>query len=168
MDDESAELAEYSAFYMENVPRLINFLVSQGWQISDASDRVQETMIDALPPTWASLEDPYAWCRKVAYRKACKQASRQSEAVVSDPEITGSLLIAANIDVEYLEARHELLYWLAQLRGDKQREVLVWTYDGATPAEIAAELEMSPATVRSTLRNARAALRRLQKGDDQE
>jgi RNA polymerase sigma factor (sigma-70 family) len=76
-------------------------------------------------------------------------------------------LIASNIDLEYLEARHELSYWLTQLRGDRQREVLVWTYDGATPVEIAAELGMSPATVRSTLRNARAVLRQLRKGAEQ-
>jgi RNA polymerase sigma factor (sigma-70 family) len=57
--------------------------------------------------------------------------------------------------------KYELLYWLAQLDGDRQREVLVWTYDGATPAEIAEELGMKPATVRSTLRNARVQLRRL-------
>jgi DNA-directed RNA polymerase specialized sigma24 family protein len=69
VDDESAALAEYSAFYLENVPRLVNFLVSQGWLISDAADCVQDTLIDALPPTWATLEDPYAWCRRVSYRK---------------------------------------------------------------------------------------------------
>lgn len=168
MGDQSAELAAYSKFYLENVPRLVNFLVSQGWPLLDAADCVQETLIDALPPTWATLGDPYAWCRRVAYRKACKLTRRQREAPVSDPELGGSPLIASNIDVEALEARHALLYWLTQLRSDKQRHVLVWTYDGATPAEIAAELGMKPATVRSTLRNARAALRRLREGDGQE
>ena len=40
--------------------------------------------------------------------------------------------------------------------------------DGATPSEIAAALKMAPATVRSTLRNARETLRRLraEDGDD--
>lgn len=40
-----------------------------------------------------------------------------------------------------------------------QRQVLVWTYDGATPAEIAAGLGMSPANVRSALRTAREKIR---------
>lgn len=69
----------------------------------------------------------------------------------------------------YFEADHEFLRWLALLDSGKQREVLAWTYDGATPVEIAAELGMNPATVRSTLRNARAALRRLRAaGGEQE
>lgn len=79
----------------------------------------------------------------------------------ADPELAGSPLVAAGTDVEHLESNHEFLCWLARLDGGKQREVLAWTYDGATPAEIAAELGMDPATVRSTRRNARAALRRL-------
>ncbi|MGH3939483.1 MAG: sigma factor-like helix-turn-helix DNA-binding protein [Pseudonocardiaceae bacterium] len=71
--------------------------------------------------------------------------------------------------MENFEASHEFLGWLARLSGHKQRQILVWTYDGATPAEIAAELGMHPATVRSTLRNARAALRRLRaEGGEQE
>jgi RNA polymerase sigma-70 factor (ECF subfamily) len=63
--------------------------------------------------------------------------------------------------MENFEAGHEFLRWLARLGSDRQRQILAWTYDGATPTEIAAELGMHPATVRSTLRNARAALRRL-------
>jgi RNA polymerase sigma-70 factor (ECF subfamily) len=53
------------------------------------------------------------------------------------------------------------LYWLGRLNSRRQREVLAWTYDGATPADIASELGVEPATVRSTLRNARAVLQRI-------
>jgi DNA-directed RNA polymerase specialized sigma24 family protein len=77
------------------------------------------------------------------------------------PSWLGSLLIAPGVDMEEFESKHEFLRWLDRLNGDNQREVLAWTYDGATPAEIAVELDMDPATVRSTLRNARAVLRRL-------
>jgi RNA polymerase sigma-70 factor (ECF subfamily) len=118
---QSTEVTEFSKFYVENVPRLVAFLVCEGVSVSDAADCVQETLIDALPPVWATLEYPYAWCRRVA----------------------------------------QFLRRLARLGSDRQRQILAWTYDGATPAEIAAELGMHPATVRSTLRNARAALRRL-------
>lgn len=159
--DQSAEVAEFSKFYIENVPRLVAFLVCQGVSVLDAADCVQETLIDALPPVWATLEYPYAWCRLVARRKACKLAQRRQEAPFADPELAGLPLVVPTTDVENFESNHEFLRWLARLGGGKQREVLAWAYDGATPAEIAAELSMDPATVRSTLRNARTALRRL-------
>jgi RNA polymerase sigma factor (sigma-70 family) len=167
--DQSAEIVEFSKFYMENVPRLIAFLACRGVSVIDAADCVQETLIDALPPVWGTLEYPYAWCRRVAHRKSCELAQRRREAPCADPELVGPPLVAAGVDVEYLESNHEFLYWLSRLGGGKQREVLAWTYDGAAPAEIAAELGMDPATVRSTLRNARAALRRLRAaGGEQE
>jgi RNA polymerase sigma factor (sigma-70 family) len=162
VSDQSAEITEFSKFYMENVPRLVTFLVCTGVSTVDAADCVQETLIDALPPVWATLNYPYAWCRRVAYRKACDLTKRrQREQPFADLEQVGSPLVAPNIDIEDLESKHEFLRWLARLNGGKQREVLAWTYDGATPAEIAEVLDMDPATVRSTLRNARAVLRRL-------
>jgi RNA polymerase sigma factor (sigma-70 family) len=168
VSDQSADIVEFSKFYMENVPRLTAFLVCQGVSVIDAADCVQETLIAALPPVWATLEYPYAWCRRVAYRKSCDLAQRQ-EALFADPELAGSPLVAASVELEHFEAHHEFLRWLARLGSSKQRTVLAWTYDGATPAEIAAELNMDSATVRSTLRNARAALRRLRAaGGEQE
>jgi RNA polymerase sigma factor (sigma-70 family) len=161
VSDQSAEVTEFSKFYMENVPRLVGFLVYAGVSMIDAADCVQETLIDALPPVWGTLQCPYAWCRCVAYRKACDLARRRREEPFAYPEQVGSPLIASDIDMEKFESEHEFLHWLARLNGDKQRQVLAWTYDGAAPAEIAEALDMDPATVRSTLRNARAMLRRM-------
>jgi RNA polymerase sigma factor (sigma-70 family) len=169
VSDQSTEVAEFSKFYIENVPRLVAFLVCEGFSVIDAADCVQETLIDALPPVWATLRHPYAWCRLVAHRKACDLAQRRRETPFADPELAGSPLIAHGFDMENFESDHDFLRWLARLDGSKQREILAWTYDGATPAEIAAQLDMDPATVRSTLRHARAALRRLRaKGGEQE
>jgi RNA polymerase sigma factor (sigma-70 family) len=169
VSDQAGEVAEFSKFYIENVPRLVAFLVCEGVSVIDAADCVQETLIAALPPVWATLEYPYAWCRRVAHRKACDLGQRRREAPFADPELAGLPLVAAGIGVENFESNHEFLGWLARLGGGKQREVLAWAYDGATPVEIAAELGMDPATVRSTLRNARAALRRLRaEGGEQE
>jgi len=36
---------------------------------------------------------------------------------------------------------------------------MAWTYDGATPSEIATELQITPEAVRSNLKKARTALR---------
>jgi RNA polymerase sigma factor (sigma-70 family) len=166
---QSAEVTEFSKFYVENVPRLVAFLVCEGVSVSDAADCVQETLIDALPPIWATLEYPYAWCRRVAHWKACDLIQQRREAPFADPELAVSPLLAPGLDMENFEARYEFLRWLIRLGSDRQRQVLAWTYDGARPAEIAAELGMHPATVRSTLRNARTALRKVRaEGGEQE
>jgi RNA polymerase sigma factor (sigma-70 family) len=159
--DHSTEISEYSKFYKENVERLIAFLMLQGWTRLDAADCVQETLIAALPPTWSTIENPVAWCRKVAYRKACDLLKRDREEPVDDLERAGTPLIVPGTELNDLEQGDRFLYWLKQLSGHRQREVMVWTWDGATPAEIAAALDLNPATVRSVLRDARAALRRL-------
>jgi DNA-directed RNA polymerase specialized sigma24 family protein len=99
VDDRWAEIAEYSAFYMENAPRLVTFLICQGWSGSDAADCVQETLIEALKK-WPALKHPYPWCRKVSYRKARELASRRREELTPDPELAGSPLIASDTDLE--------------------------------------------------------------------
>lgn len=160
MDDRAAEL-EFEKFYMEHVPRLMAFLIYQGLPLTDAADCAQDTMIDAWA-VWATLEYPYAWCRRVAHRNAICRHKRLPEVPVADPAIgVGRVLINPGADLEEFERNHEFLHWLTRLEGPKQRMVMAWTYDGATPAEIAAALEMDPATVRSTIRNARAKLRTL-------
>lgn len=166
MTDRSAEIAEFSKFYVETAPRLTAFLISLGWSTSDAADCVQETLIAALPPMWITLSNPLAWCRLVAYRKACNLARQRREIPVWDPEQSGSPLITPGADLDDLEQAHQFLYWLSRLDGFKQREVLVWTFDGATPTEIATGLNMNPATVRSILRDARVALRRIRDGGE--
>jgi RNA polymerase sigma-70 factor (ECF subfamily) len=140
--DPRQELAEFAAFYSETVPRLVTFLICQGATLADAADLAQDTLVEAMPPVWQTLLQPYSWCRTVAYRKLCALWKR-GVPPVGDPELAGSPL-----------------YWLDQLRGDRQRAVLVCTYDGATTDETAELLEMAPANVRSTLRNARESLRR--------
>jgi RNA polymerase sigma factor (sigma-70 family) len=157
--DPGREMAEFSAFYREQVPRLVTFLICQGATLADAADCVQDTLIEALPPAWGTLTNPYPWCRTVAYRKLCALWQRRVPPV-EDPELAGSPLIAPNRDLDLFEQGQDFLYWLDQLRGDRQRAVLVCTYDGASTEEIAELLEMAPANVRSTLRNARVWLRR--------
>lgn len=152
-------MAEFSAFYRENVPRLVTFLICQGATLADAADCVQDTLVEAMPPVWSTLQRPYPWCRTVAYRKLCALWKR-GVPPVEDPELAGSPLIAPNRDLDLFEQHQDFLYWLDQLNGERQRAVLVCTYDGADTEETAELLEMAPANVRSTLRNARESLRR--------
>ena len=163
--DASDDMSAFSKFYIENAPRLTTFLVCQGVPFADAADCVHETLIDALPPVWATLTHPYAWCRTVAYRKACTLWKRR-ELPMAEPDQAGSPLITPDQELETCEQNLAFLHWLGRLEGPQQRAVLVWTYDGATPREIAEILEMNPATVRSTLSAARAALRRIRQAEE--
>lgn len=44
---------------------------------------------------------------------------------------------------------------------------MAWTYDGCTPTEIAEELKMNPEAVRSSLKKARATLKKLLKENEE-
>jgi RNA polymerase sigma-70 factor (ECF subfamily) len=158
---EAAPDRGYAQFYRAAVPRLVRFLIAQGLSSNDAVDCVQDTLIDALPPTWDTLDNPYAWCRLVAYRKMCRLVRDRRETPSSEPERLGDVLVGALPDAAEIEHEIDLLSWLAKLTSTNQRTVLAWTYDGATPAEIASVLGMHPDTVRSTLRHARQAMRRV-------
>jgi RNA polymerase sigma-70 factor (ECF subfamily) len=70
----------------------------------------------------------------------------------------GSPLIAPGTDLDAFEQRHTVMR-LLDLLPARQRQVMAWTYDGATPAEIADSLKISSDAVRSNLRKARIALR---------
>jgi RNA polymerase sigma-70 factor (ECF subfamily) len=60
-------------------------------------------------------------------------------------------------DVVAWEQNHDVLRMLDRLPA-RQRQVLAWTVDGYAPAEIAAELQMTPEAVRASLLKARRAL----------
>jgi DNA-directed RNA polymerase specialized sigma24 family protein len=163
MDEQSLELREYSKFYIEHVSRVLGFVMTSGFPWADAVECAQEAMIAALPPVWSTLDRPYAWCRRVAFRKAaCQRKAKLRELSVLDPnEHGGAPLVAAVSDLGKFERTNEFLYWLGQLTNQDQRVVLAWTYDGAKLVEIATGLGKDPSWVRSTVRDARAVLRRL-------
>jgi RNA polymerase sigma-70 factor (ECF subfamily) len=60
-------------------------------------------------------------------------------------------------DVADWEQRHDILRILDALPL-RQRQVLAWTLDGHTPAEIAVELQLPSETVRANLYKARRAV----------
>jgi RNA polymerase sigma-70 factor (ECF subfamily) len=86
------------------------------------------------------------------------RAERDQREVPQDelPEPTALLSVEESDEIEN---RHTFLIMMHGLPLN-QRQVMAWTYDGYQPTEIAALLGKDPATVRSTLRDARAALKR--------
>ncbi len=153
---EQTDIARFTVFYRREVPRLVAFLRWQGASLHDATDCVQETMATAFQ-RWSNLRQPYAWCRLVASRRYARYVGTLREDLVPDLESAGAVL-RVEADLDALEQRHTVLRILSLLPS-RQRQVMAWTYDGATAHEIAEALKITPEAVRSNLYKARAALR---------
>ena len=152
--------AEFTAFYRETAPRLVAFLRWQGASVPDAADCAQEALTQAFRQ-WSTLRNPRAWCRLVASRLYARQVATLREHPADDLDCAaGAPLLAPGTSVAELESRHTVLALLKDL-SPRQRQVVAWTYDGATPAEIADALQITDAAVRSNLYKARTTLRNL-------
>ncbi|SNY58346.1 RNA polymerase sigma factor [Paractinoplanes atraurantiacus] len=151
----AARDTEFSLFYEDEFARLVAFLIVQGAAPCLAADVAQEAMI-AVYREWDVVEWPKTWVRRVAQRQWWRMRERATQEIPYDdlPEASGLLPPA---EAEAILTHHEFLTEIAAL-SPQQRAVLAWTYDGYRPTEIAPLLNMNPATVRTTLRDARAAI----------
>jgi RNA polymerase sigma factor (sigma-70 family) len=156
--EDHAPIELFTMFYNQSVPRLMAFLVWQGASVPDAADCVHEAMIRAYR-RWSTIDQRHAWCRRVASRLYARRLASLEEPI-ADTETAGSPLVAANTDLDSFEQRHHVLPVLEQLPL-RQRQLMAWTYDGCTPTEIAKELKITPEAVRSSLKKARTALKKL-------
>jgi RNA polymerase sigma-70 factor (ECF subfamily) len=147
--------AAFTAFYCAAFPGLVAFLLYYGAPLADAAEMAQETMTDAFR-AWPEIKNPRAWVRTVAGRKLTRRLAAVEETPTeSVPEPTP--LLPATLDTAEWEQRHEILR-LLRLLPSRQRQVMAWTLDGYTPAEIADILGLEPAAVRQNLRRARTQL----------
>jgi RNA polymerase sigma-70 factor (ECF subfamily) len=156
---------EFAGFYREFVPVLVGFLVWQGASAAVAADLAQETMIEAYRQ-WPRVQHPRAWTRRVASRSLVRHVARVEEAPVGTVPEAGALVRSPDELAEW-ENRHEILRLLACLP-PRQRQVLAWSVDGHTPAEIAEELGIDPATVRANLLKARRTVARLMRTGEED
>lgn len=147
--------AAFSSFYRQFVPTLVGFLVWQGARLPDATDIAQDTMIKAYQ-RWSEIRQPESWARRVASRAWIRRIASATEDPIDDPPEHSSLLPSPPSAEEW-EQRHEVLRLLDRLP-PRQRQVLAWTLNDYTPAEIAGELGITPETVRANLMKARRAL----------
>ena len=147
--------AAFSAFYRRFVPTLVGFLVWQGARLPDAADLAQVTMSEAYR-YWSTIREPEAWARRVASRALARHIARVEENSAGEiPE--HSSLLRSLTNVLAWEQQHEVLR-LLDLLPPRQRQVMAWTLEGYTPAEIAKELKIESDAVRSSLSKARKTL----------
>jgi RNA polymerase sigma factor (sigma-70 family) len=133
----------------------VAFLLWQGARLPEALDIAQETML-AAHQHWQTIRHPEQWARRVASRTLIRRATSTEEIPVEQiPD--GRPLLAPQTNVGDWEQQHDILRALAVLP-PRQRQVMAWTFDGYSPSEIAAELQLTAEAVRSNLRKARQTL----------
>ncbi|BCL17868.1 RNA polymerase sigma factor [Micromonospora sagamiensis] len=158
-----ATVAAFSAFYRNEVGRLVAFLVWQGASVADAADVAQETMRRALEQ-WDTIRSPGPWTRRVASREYARRMAGLVELPTDDLADRTPLLRASVSEIAAWEAGQEELRLLGHLPS-RQRQVMAWTLEGYQPGEIAEQLNMTPEAVRSSLLKARRALATLLRGE---
>lgn len=150
----------FAEFFREEFRPLVPFLQKIGFEKEQAQDAAQEAMTCAYR-SWSHIDrSPRGWVRTAAYRIACNHAQRAREEPLR--AVAGGWATSAHYDVDVVEniEEHELLLRLLQQLPHRQRLVMAWHLDGFDTNEISDQLNMSPATVRSTLRHARDQLKR--------
>jgi RNA polymerase sigma-70 factor (ECF subfamily) len=158
---------DFDQFVRREAPALVAFVRRvANVCAAQAQDAVQDAIIKAYE-NWAEIDHPRAWIRQVAQRAARAEAARSQDGMVR--AVAGGHLVTVHHDpdIAVLHSEHDqLLRYLTDLP-TKQRLVMAWHLDGFDNEEIAEQLSMAPATVRSNLRHARTALStRLQQSTD--
>ena len=152
---DTARDAEFAAFYRTTTTPLVAFLITQGATLADAADIAQDTMTKTYR-AWRGIEHPRAWVYRVASRAWIRRLVDRRDTPVEQPPQPRSLLLRSHA-VDGWELRQDLIRALADLP-HRQRQIMVWTLAEYTPTEIAAELQMTPGTVRQNLYLARRSL----------
>lgn len=136
---------------------MIWFVMSLGADYHHAADAAQSAFAEAFV-AWDRIEHPGAWLRRVAGRMYYRNLVINETPVDAVPDDSSQLSAAS--EAEFHDEASTVLAALADLP-PKQRQVMAWSIDGFSPAEIARELDVDPATVRQNLAKARKNLKRL-------
>lgn len=107
--------------------------------------------------SWDTIKDPAPWVNRVAVRGYWRLVRRRQQEVSLDETVPEP----ADADLGiFTEEQQQVLRLLRQLP-PQQRTVAALFYDGMPMEQIAELVGVSPATVRSHLRYARATLKEL-------
>lgn len=144
-------------FMTEQIP-LMRFVISLGASPDLAAD-VTQTAFERAFPVWDTIQFPRAWLRRVAQNELTRVARQSARETLTDTPPERSSAVSAAIAVEQRAQAQDVLAALASLP-PKQRQVMAWSFDGFSDAEIARELGDTPEAVRQNHSKARKKLRR--------
>ncbi|MEV7167462.1 sigma-70 family RNA polymerase sigma factor [Streptomyces microflavus] len=164
MDDPESR-KRFEDFFREEYLRVVYSIMRLGAGLAEAEDVASDAMYRTLT-RWADIADPAAYthtCARHAYfaraRQKAGEAPLEDGALSEEP--TPDLLDL--LDLKDQERRvHGVLARLPRA----QRTVMHLHYAGLSTEDIARELKMQEATVRSNLRHARQRLRTLLSDED--
>jgi RNA polymerase sigma factor (sigma-70 family) len=154
---------EFNAFYHAERVNLVRFVMFLGADPDTAEDVVQTAFTQAFP-VWYTIRFPQAWVRKAAqnvYFMHCRAAARETSLDAALGRADRSTGVSAALALE--QQAHTRQFLATGIAGlpPKQRQVMAWTWDGFSDAEIAEQLRDSEATVRKNRSRAMKNLRRL-------
>ncbi|MET8860609.1 sigma-70 family RNA polymerase sigma factor [Streptomyces sp. NPDC004579] len=157
VEDRAAERAavdaEFSAFYRNDFPRLVGFLILVGAGREDAVDAAQETM-RTLYQKWREVRHPKAWARTTARRELIGVLRALQEHDFGEPPESAAAFLVSDQAIWESLGCDEVLAILRELPSC-QRQTLALTFDGFRPAEIAQILDVPASQVRGNLARAR-------------
>ena len=163
LPSQTVAIVEFNAVYhAERVP-LVRFVMFLGADPDTAEDVAQTAFTRAFP-VWHTIRFPQAWLRKVAqneYFGHCRAAARETSLDAAPSRADQPAGISAALALE--QQAHPRQFLAAGIAGGppKQRQVMAWTWDGFSDAEIAGQLGDSEAAVRKNRSRAMKNLKRL-------
>lgn len=155
----------FDDYFRARFASLVALLVKvEAARFDEAEDAVAAAMA-AAHPLWDTIIDPDRWVWRVARNHFVKARIRERRRLRRLWEVIGQLSSARDCQLPDDDSEDLVLALVGRLPRE-QRAVMAFTYDGWSPAEIAELLEKDPQTVRSTLRQARIAVKRMLPGQD--
>jgi RNA polymerase sigma-70 factor (ECF subfamily) len=154
---------EFNAFYHAERLPLVRFVMFLGADPDTAEDAAQTAFTRAFP-VWRTIQFPRAWLRKAAqneYFMHCRATSRETSLDAAPERADRPAGISAALALEQQAHTRQFLTAGIACLPPKQRQVMAWTWDGFSDAEIAVQLGDSEAAVRKNRSRAMKNLRRL-------
>jgi len=149
---------EFEAFCRQQLQQLKRLLLTMAFSEVVAEDATQEALCLAYK-YWDTIDYPDAWVRTTARRLAIRETQRTRTLVSLQDDWLPDAEDSAFAHWPSIKPDHYPVLEAVRSLPDHQRFVMAYTIRGFEPQEIADELGMNPATVRSHLRHARTKLR---------
>jgi RNA polymerase sigma factor (sigma-70 family) len=159
---------DFPDFFRTEYTPLVRFAMSLGADPDRAAD-VAQTAFERALEAWDSntIRYPKAWLRRVTQNELTRLYRAAGRESLTDAPPEGSGAVSAALGAELRSQAREVTAVLAALPPG-QRDVMAWTYDGFSDAEIGRELGITAEAVRQARSKARRKLRRsFRQGGDQ-
>jgi RNA polymerase sigma-70 factor (ECF subfamily) len=150
--------ADFADFYRQHFPKIAAFTMRLGANLDEAADIAQQVFANSYS-RWPTIRNHGAYLRTAATHEFTRRSSRNiHETLVADlPDPADAR--SPSVDKVDLDDQAARVVHMINTLPARQREVMAWTVDGFTPAEIASNLGISSGAVRGTLLKARRELK---------